>query len=163
MLSSTVNEALNTFCTYGTYETFAFVALVATLPHFPAAFRLGLDISTSNPPQGALYFFLVSNFVCYGYELRLFEMPGFDAQVGGDTKCARVKAGAEEDMAKLLRAFKDPSLVFAPDLHFFQPMRNPALELPGDITGQARAAPAAEDGQDGPAERDRDEGGGERD
>ncbi len=145
MLSSTVNDALKIFCTYGTYETIAFVALVATLPHYPAACRLGLDISTSNPLQGAVYFFLVSNLICYGHQRRLFEVPGFDAEVGGVTKCARIKAEAEEEMAKLINAYEDRSLVFSPELHFFQPMRIPALQLPGDITGQSRAAPAEEE------------------
>jgi hypothetical protein len=100
--------------------------LVATLPHYPAACRLGLDISTSNPLQGALYFFLVSTFICYGHENRLFDIPGFDVQIGGVTKCTRVKAQAEVEMAKLLRVHDEPNVVFTPDLHFFQPMRIPA-------------------------------------
>jgi len=80
-------------------------------------------------PSARVYFFLVSNLICCGHERRLFEMPGFNAQVGGETKCARLKAEAEEEMAELLSAHHRPGICAS--LHLFQPMRVLALQLPG--------------------------------
>jgi hypothetical protein len=73
----------------------------------------------------------MSSLICYGHEGHLFEIPGFDETIDGVSKCARVKA-AESEMARLLATYTEDHFFFAPDDHFFKPMRIPALVLPGD-------------------------------
>ena len=136
------------FVAPGKYDILSFVFLVATLPHYRPACRLGLlGNLTSDPLQGAGYFFLVSNLICYIHELRLFEMSLFDAQVGGETKCARIKAAAEEEMAKLLSAYRTRACFFA-SAPFFSADANPGPSTSWRFTGQARAASAPLDDQD---------------
>lgn len=57
---SSVNEALLIFYERGSYEMLAYIILVSVLPYYPDAGRMGSEVSTANPLQGVVYYYIIS-------------------------------------------------------------------------------------------------------
>lgn len=128
---STVNESMRMFAEHSSYETLSFIIMVGVLPQMPDG-RMGMEISTANPFQGALYFFIQSRFLCYCHEENICSIPGFDTIIDGESKCARVKANAESEMERLLTICRSNGRTVDLEGHFFQPMPDPPVVLNGD-------------------------------
>lgn len=119
----------------GSFQTLAFITMVALVPHYPEVFQMGSEISCANPLQGLVYIYLVLEVLCYGCEEGLFTLPDLSVAVEANcatTQCGRVRMAAEAKKAELLdycmaRRLQVPDF----DGHFFQFHEEPYL-LCGD-------------------------------
>ena len=156
---SSVNEALLVFSECATYEMLAYIILVSVLPFYPDAGKMGPDVSTANPLQGVVYYYIISNFLCYCHDTNKCAIPGFDTVHDGQTRCARVKAKAEAEVIRLTEICQGSGYSIDPDAHFFKPMPEPRLILKGDRD----AAGGDRDGRFGPDMQEEGQGGNEGD
>ena len=130
------------------YETVAFVLMVCLMPHLPGLSHADQTICMSNPVQGIVFHYLVSEFLCWaclsGY---IKGVRGLSTSTGAGeeaSECSRVQVASFAKMEEL-KAMCSKRRITVPELDgiFFHYAAEPLI-LKGDLEDEQMAVDAAE-------------------